>query len=100
MDKRKTKKQSAKATLAEVIREMDKPRMVKSAREYGSVFSERSFSREARCWEVNCELAKIRQLCGELESDWGAAVRLFTNRSSSQKHIGSNKQCACNYGGG
>jgi hypothetical protein len=49
MGKRKTKKQSAKATLAEVIREMDKPRMVKSAREYGSVFSERSSSREERC---------------------------------------------------
>jgi hypothetical protein len=37
MDKRKTKKQSAKATLAEVSREMDKPRTVKSVREYGSV---------------------------------------------------------------
>jgi hypothetical protein len=49
MDKRKTKKQSAKATLAEVIKEMAQPRMAKSAREYGSVFSERSASRGERC---------------------------------------------------
>ena len=40
MGKRKTKNQSAKATLAEVIREMEKPRTVKSAREYGSVSSD------------------------------------------------------------
>jgi hypothetical protein len=33
MDKRKAKEQSAKATLAEVIKEMAKPRVVKSARE-------------------------------------------------------------------
>jgi hypothetical protein len=33
MGKRKTKKLSAKATLAEVTREMAKPRVVKSARE-------------------------------------------------------------------
>jgi hypothetical protein len=39
MDKRKTKKQSAKATLAEVIKEMAKPRVAKSAREQSSVFS-------------------------------------------------------------
>jgi hypothetical protein len=49
MDKRKTKKQSAKATLAEVIKEMAQPRMVKSAREYGAALSERSSSREERC---------------------------------------------------
>ena len=35
--KRKTRKQSAKETLAEVIKEMAKPRVVMSAREY-SVF--------------------------------------------------------------
>jgi hypothetical protein len=33
MGKRKTKKQSAKATLAEVIKEMAKPRIATSARE-------------------------------------------------------------------
>jgi hypothetical protein len=33
MDKRKTKKQSAEATLAEVIKEMAKPRVASSARE-------------------------------------------------------------------
>jgi hypothetical protein len=33
MNKGKTKKQSAKATLAEVIKEMAKPRVAKSARE-------------------------------------------------------------------
>jgi TolA-binding protein len=33
MAKRKTQKQSAKATLAEVIKEMAKPRVAKSARE-------------------------------------------------------------------
>jgi hypothetical protein len=38
MSKRKTKKQSAKATLAEVIKEMAKPRVAKSAREQNSVF--------------------------------------------------------------
>jgi hypothetical protein len=32
MVKRKTKKQSAKATLAEVVKEMAKPRVVMSAR--------------------------------------------------------------------
>jgi hypothetical protein len=39
---RKTKKQSAKATLAEVIKEMAKPRVARSAREQSSVCSERS----------------------------------------------------------
>ena len=34
MAKRKTQKQSAKATLAEVIREMAKPRVAMSAREH------------------------------------------------------------------
>ena len=33
MGKRKAKKQSAKATLAEVVKEMAKPRVVMSARE-------------------------------------------------------------------
>jgi hypothetical protein len=33
MRKKKTKKQSAKATLAEVIKEMAKPRVVSSAKE-------------------------------------------------------------------
>jgi len=33
MNKGKTKKQSAKATLAEVIKEMAKPRVAKSAKE-------------------------------------------------------------------
>jgi hypothetical protein len=33
MGKRKTKKQSAKATLAEVVKEMAKPRVAMSARE-------------------------------------------------------------------
>jgi hypothetical protein len=33
MSKKKTKKQSAKATLAEVIKEMAKPRVATSARE-------------------------------------------------------------------
>jgi hypothetical protein len=41
MGKRKTKEQSAKVMLAEVIEEMAKPRVAKSAREYGSAFSER-----------------------------------------------------------
>jgi TolA-binding protein len=45
MGKRKTKKQSAKATLAEVIKEMAKPRVASSAREQSSVFLERSSSR-------------------------------------------------------
>jgi TolA-binding protein len=40
MGKRKTKKQSAKATLAEVIKEMAKRRVASSAREQGSVFLE------------------------------------------------------------
>jgi hypothetical protein len=40
MGKRKTKKQSAKATLAEVIKEMAKPRVASSAREQSSVFLE------------------------------------------------------------
>ena len=33
MEKKKTKKQSAKATLAEVVKEMAKPRVAVSARE-------------------------------------------------------------------
>jgi hypothetical protein len=33
MSKRKTKKQSAKETLAEVMKEMEMPRVAKSARE-------------------------------------------------------------------
>jgi TolA-binding protein len=37
MDKRKTKKQSAKATLAEVIKEMAKPRVARSAREHSRI---------------------------------------------------------------
>jgi hypothetical protein len=40
MDKKKTKKQSAQATLAEVIREMAKPRVVMSAREHSSILSD------------------------------------------------------------
>jgi hypothetical protein len=38
--KRKLKKQSAKATLAEVIKETAKPRVVMSAREHSSVLSD------------------------------------------------------------
>jgi len=38
MGKRKIKKQSAKATLAEVIKEMAKPRVASSARQQSSVF--------------------------------------------------------------
>ena len=38
MGKRKNKKQSAKATLAEVIKEMAKPRVARSARGQSSVF--------------------------------------------------------------
>jgi hypothetical protein len=38
MGKRKTRKQSGKATLAEVIKEMAKPRVATSAREWSSVF--------------------------------------------------------------
>jgi hypothetical protein len=37
MGKRKAKKQSAKATLAEVIKEMAKPRVASSAREQGHI---------------------------------------------------------------
>lgn len=45
MDKRKAKKPSAKATLAEVIKEIAKPRVAKSARQRSSACSERSASR-------------------------------------------------------
>jgi hypothetical protein len=38
MGKRKTTKPSAKATLAEIIKEMAKPRVAMSAREYSSAF--------------------------------------------------------------
>ena len=38
MAKRKTAQQVAKATLAEVIKEMAKPRVVKSAREHSHSF--------------------------------------------------------------
>lgn len=38
MSKRKTKKQSAKATLAEITKEMVKPRVAKSARDEGRIF--------------------------------------------------------------
>jgi hypothetical protein len=38
MGKRKTKKQSAKTTLAEVMKEMAKPRVATSARENGHIF--------------------------------------------------------------
>jgi hypothetical protein len=38
MGKRKQKKQSAKATLAEVTKEMAKPRVARSAREHGHIF--------------------------------------------------------------
>ena len=37
MDKRKAKKQSARTILAEVIKEMAKPRVARSAREQSSV---------------------------------------------------------------
>jgi hypothetical protein len=37
MGRRKTKKQSAKATLAEVTREMAKPRVAMSAREHSHI---------------------------------------------------------------
>jgi hypothetical protein len=48
MGKKKTKKQSAKATLAEVVKEMAKPRVAMSAREYSPVLSKRSSSRGAQ----------------------------------------------------
>jgi hypothetical protein len=38
MSKKETKKQSAKATLAEVIKEMAKPRVASSAREHRHIF--------------------------------------------------------------
>jgi len=38
MRKKKTKKQSAKATLAEVVKEMAKPRVAMSARELSPFF--------------------------------------------------------------
>jgi hypothetical protein len=38
MGKRKAKKQSAKETLAEVIKEMAKPRVARSAREHSHFF--------------------------------------------------------------
>jgi hypothetical protein len=38
MGKRKTKKQSAKETLAEVTKEMAKPRVARSAREHSHIF--------------------------------------------------------------
>jgi hypothetical protein len=38
MDKRKQKEQSAKATLAEVVKEMAKPRVASSAREDSHIF--------------------------------------------------------------
>jgi hypothetical protein len=38
MGKKKTKKQSAKATLAEVVKEMAKPRVASSAREHKARF--------------------------------------------------------------
>jgi len=38
MNKKKIKKQSAKATLAEVTREMAKPRVARSAREPSHIF--------------------------------------------------------------
>jgi TolA-binding protein len=41
MGKRKTKKQSAKATLAEVIKEMAKPRVAVSAREHSQIVRNR-----------------------------------------------------------
>jgi hypothetical protein len=57
MDKRRTKKQSAKATLAEVTKEMANPRVASSASEQSSVSSERSSSRGERHLKVNYELA-------------------------------------------
>jgi len=41
MDKRKQKKQSAKATLAEVVKEMAKPRVARSAREDSHIFRDK-----------------------------------------------------------
>jgi hypothetical protein len=38
MGKKKTKKQSAQTTLAEVIKEMAKPRVARSAREHSHIF--------------------------------------------------------------
>ena len=38
MGKKKTKKQSAQATLAEVIKEMARPRVAMSAREHSHIF--------------------------------------------------------------
>ena len=38
MSKRKTKKQTAKATLAEITKEMAKPRVAKSARHDSRIF--------------------------------------------------------------
>jgi hypothetical protein len=45
MNQRKAKKESAKATLAEVTKEMAKPRVAKSARERSSAPSVRSSNR-------------------------------------------------------
>jgi hypothetical protein len=40
MSKRKTKKQTAKATLAEITKEMAKPRVAKSARDDGRIYGD------------------------------------------------------------
>jgi hypothetical protein len=57
MNQRKAKKESAKATLAEVIKETAKPRVAKSARERISAPSERSSNRGEQRSEVNYALA-------------------------------------------
>ena len=44
MDKKKTKKQSDKDTLAEVTKEMAKPRVAMSAREHSDTYENRSSS--------------------------------------------------------
>jgi len=48
MGKRKTKKQLAKATLAEVVKEMAKPRVVMSAKEWSSLFTQTRMARATR----------------------------------------------------
>jgi hypothetical protein len=69
MGKRKTRKQSAKATLAEVIKEMAKPRVAMSAREQSHVL--RSVPHPAPAQVVG--LFKIGQLFKSPEAKiWGS----------------------------
>jgi hypothetical protein len=77
MDKNKTKKQSDKDTLAEVIKEMAKPRVAMSAREPSDIYGNRS---SGRATDTN-PLDPMKLLRKKVEEELAAPSQASTGMS-------------------